>query len=252
MYLATDDNAAAAEKIKALEAAGHPVVRIKVTDKIVIGGEFYRWEIATAISGAVIGINPFDQPNVAESKKNTSNLLDEWQKQGKFTPAEPLLNVDGFTIYGSSQVAAIADKGKDSISAFMNAFSSLAKPGDYVAFLPYFLMTDSRTKALEDWRIQMRDKLKEATTLLNGPRYLHSTGQLHKGGPASGLYIILYGDNSEDLAIPDAKYGFATLHQAQFLGDYRSLDDKGLRVVRINVGNDIDKGLEKILGSLKK
>jgi len=251
MFLASDDNAADEEKLKALEAAGHPVVRIKVTDKIAIGGEFYRWEIATAVSGVVIGINPFDQPNVAESKKNTSNLLDEWQKQGKFTPAEPLLNVDGFTVYGSSQVAAVSGKGKDSIGAFIEAFNSLAHKGDYMAFLPYFLMTESRSKSMQQWRMKTRDRLSEATTLLNGPRYLHSTGQLHKGGPASGLYIILSGNNSDDLAIPDAKYGFATLHQAQFLGDYRSLDDKGLRVVRINLGNDIDKGLEKLLGSLK-
>jgi transaldolase/glucose-6-phosphate isomerase len=251
MYLPADDNSANEAKLKALEEAGHPVVRIKIKDKLALGGEFYRWEIATAVAGVVIGINPFDQPNVAESKKNTSNLLDEWQKEGKFKPAQPILKVDVFTVYGSSNVAPVAEKSKGSIGEFINAFGALAKQGDYIAFLPYFLMTDKRTETLQSWRIQMRDQLKEATTLLNGPRYLHSTGQLHKGGPASGLYIILASDSREDLPIPGEKYGFGTLHEAQFLGDYRSLDDKGLRVIRINIGNDIDKGLEDILQSLK-
>src|SRR6202012_1065089 len=99
---------------------------------------------------------------------------------------------------------------------------TMAKPGDYIAFLPYFLMTDRRTRVMQEWRMLARDGAKVATTLLNGPRYLHSTGQLHKGGPATGLYIILVGDEKKELPIPDEKYGFATLHEAQSLGDYRS------------------------------
>jgi len=108
------------------------------------------------------------------------------------------------------------------------------------------MMTDSREKMLEDWRMQTRDRLKTATTLLNGPRYLHSTGQLHKGGPDSGLYIILVGNEDKDLPIPDEQFGFATLHEAQSLGDFRSLNDKGRRVIRINIGKDIDGGLAKL------
>jgi transaldolase/glucose-6-phosphate isomerase len=248
MYLPTDNNAANEAKLAALKAADHPVISIKVTDKIALGGEFYRWEIATAVAGMVIGINPFDQPNVAESKKNTSNLLDEWQKNGSFKPGDPLVTADGFAVYGGMQVDAI--KGKKTIADVLTAFGGLAHAGDYVAFLPYFLMTDARAKALQAWRMKLRDKLKETTTLLNGPRYLHSTGQLHKGGPATGLYIILVSDEKKELAIPDAKYGFATLHEAQSLGDYRSLDDKGRRVIRINLGSDTDKGLEKLTGLL--
>lgn len=244
MYLPTDNNTANEEKLKALESAGHPVVRIKVKDKIALGGEYYRWELAVAVAGMVIGINPFDQPNVAESKKNTNNLLEEWQQNGSFKQVAPLMEVDSFTIYGSKEVTQIKNSGN--VHDALSQFGSLAKPGDYIAFLPYFLMTDARSKILQAWRMKTRNQFKEATTLLNGPRYLHSTGQLHKGGPDTGLYIILVGDETTDLPIPDEKYGFATLHKAQSLGDYRSLDDKGRRVIRINLGKDIDAGLAKL------
>jgi transaldolase/glucose-6-phosphate isomerase len=251
MYLPTDDTQADEQKLSALEAAGHPVIRIKVTDKIALGGEYYRWEIAVAIAGMVIGINPFDQPNVAESKKNTNNLLEEWKKEGSFRKAEPVLKIDGCSVYGSEHIELLAKKNPDSIVSFLDSVVAMAQPGDYIAFLPYFLMTDYRTASLQSWRQKTRDRLKMATTLLNGPRYLHSTGQLHKGGPATGIYILLVADEETDLPIPGQKFGFSVLHEAQSLGDYRSLNDKGRRVVRINLGKDIDKGLEKLCGPTK-
>jgi hypothetical protein len=250
MNLQSDDTAADDQKLKALEEAGHPIVRISVPDKIALGGEYYRWEIAVATAGMVIGINPFDQPNVEESKKNTNNILDDWKKAGSFKTDVPALEHDGFSVYGSKAIQAVTDKKYGAASVFINAFCALARPGDYIAFLPYFLMTDTRTKMLEEWRMQARDKYKTATTLLNGPRYLHSTGQLHKGGPDTGLYIILVDKEDKELPIPGEKFGFATLHAAQSLGDFRSLDDKGRGVIRINIGIDIDKGLEKLQGSI--
>ena len=129
-------------------------------------------------------------------------------------------------------------------------FAKLSQPNDYIALLPYFLKTDDRNKILQEWRTSFRDTFKVATTLGYGPRYLHSTGQLHKGGPATGLYIILVGDEN-DLPIPGEKYGFATLQRAQALGDYRSLDDKGRRVIRIDLGKDIDANLKKLWHSVK-
>lgn len=251
MYLSTDDSTKDEQKLKTLEDAGHPVVRINVADKIALGGEYYRWEIATAIAGMIIGIDPFDQPNVAESKKNTDNLLEEWKKEGNFKPSEPLLTVDTFKVYGGDQVAVLKDK-TNAIGETIAAFNALAQPGDYIAFLPYFMMTDKRTKILQDWRMHMRDTTAKATTLLNGPRYLHSTGQLHKGGPATGLYIILVDDETKSLPIPGEKYGFDILHQAQSLGDFRSLDDKGRRVIRIDTGNEIDKSLENLWASVQQ
>ncbi len=250
MYLPTDNNEEDEKTIKALEEVGHPIVRIKVANKLSLGGEYYRWEIAAAIAGIVMGINSFDQPNVEESKKNTSQLLEGWIKDGSFKKSDPLLKIEDISIYGGKKAQLLGAKYHESVGDFIKSFTAQAESGDYIALLPYFLMTDSRTKILHAWRQQMRDELKEATTLLNGPRYLHSTGQLHKGGPDTGLYIILVGEEKEDLAIPGEKFGFATLHQAQALGDFRSLDDKGRRVIRIHLGKDIDSGLDKLYQSI--
>jgi len=251
MYLSSDSNSADEKKIKALEKAGHPIVRIKVADKIALGGEYYRWEIAAAIAGIVIGINPFDQPNVEESKKNTNQLLEDWSRQGYFKKDPPLLENSTISIYAGKKSEQLLADHHDSAGDLVNCFISGAKPNDYIALLPYFLMTDHRTEILQTWRNNMRDELKTATTLLNGPRYLHSTGQLHKGGPDTGLYIILIGDDEKELTIPEKKFGFAVLHKAQALGDFRSLDNKGRRVIRIHLGKDIDAGLDKLIRSVK-
>jgi len=251
MYLTSDNNKADEKKLEALEKAGHPVVRICLADKLALGGEYYRWEIATAIAGLIIDINPFDQPNVEESKKNTSDILEDWVKDGSFKKSDPLINMDGISIYGSKKTESVASAHHSSIADFIDAFTKQAATNNYIALLPYFLMTDSRTKILQEWRQKMRDELKTATTLLNGPRYLHSTGQLHKGGPDTGLYFLLVCDEEKELPIPNEKFGFATLHRAQALGDFRSLDNKGRRVIRIHLGKDIDAGLDKLYQSIK-
>jgi transaldolase/glucose-6-phosphate isomerase len=252
MYLDSDDNTSDENKVKQLEDAGHPVVRIAIKDTIALGGEFYRWEAAVAVAGVIIGINPFDEPNVAESKKNTDNLLEEWKGTGVFKKSEPLLDQDGIAIYGNDKLKQDTGIAKSSIGELIGSFTGLSGPHDYIALLPYFEMTASRTKILQAWRQQIRNDRRAATTLLNGPRYLHSTGQLHKGGPDTGLYIIITAEEDKDLAIPEEKYGFATLHQAQALGDYRSLDDKGRRVIRIGLGKNIDEGLYKIWQAVHK
>jgi transaldolase/glucose-6-phosphate isomerase len=246
IYLTTDDNASNNKKLLALEKAGHPVVRIGIPNKLALGGEYYRWEVATAIAGMVIGINPFDEPNVAEGKKNTDRILDEWKQKSAFPSAVATMQKGDITAYAGGNAKQLEDKNIASPAAFIKAFTSMAKTGDYIALLPYFLKTDKRTKMLQSWRMEMRDHLKVATTLLHGPRYLHSTGQLHKGGPDSGLYIILTGDEHEELPIPGEEFGFATLHHAQALGDFKSLSDKGRRVIRINLGKNVDKGLEEL------
>ena len=245
MYLPTDDNEATEKELAVLEAMGHPVVRISLPDKNALGGEYYRWEIATAIAGAVINVNPFDEPNVAEGKKNTNDILGDWIKDGAFKKADPSLITDGVSVYAGEEAKTTVQNTK-TLADLLTAFSSLAHEHDYVAILPYLLLTDERMASLQSVRLYLRDKLKVATTLLNGPRYLHSTGQLHKGGPSSGLYIILMGGNKEKLAIPGEPYDFATLHQAQALGDFRSLNNKGRRVIYIDLGSDIDKGLRNL------
>ncbi len=251
MYLPTDNNALDDKKIKALEDAGHPVVRIKVEHKIALGGEYYRWEVATAVAGVIMQINPFDQPNVEESKKNTSQLLEAWIKDGNFKISEPLFQSDNLSVYAGEKSKQLDISNCKSATDIVNAFTATAKPNDYIALLPYFMMTDERTTILQTWREQRRDQLKVATTLLNGPRYLHSTGQLHKGGPDTGLYIILIGDEKKDLAIPGEKFGFVTLHKAQALGDFHSLDAKGRRVLRIHLDENIDEQLSKLFPAAK-
>ena len=161
-----------------------------------------------------------------------------------------MLRDGALSFFTGKQTAGLNDKQYRSVEEFIAAFTGLTNTGDYIAYLPYFFMTDSRIKVMESWRQMTGSSLKVATTLLNGPRYLHSTGQLHKGGPGTGLYIILSGDTEKELPIPGEKYGFATLHEAQSLGDFRSLSDKGRRVIRINLGKDIDKGLEQLWQSV--
>jgi len=141
LYLASDNNDADEKKIKALEHAGHPVVRIKLANKIALGGEYYRWEIAAAIAGIVMDINPFDQPNVEESKKNTSELLENWKKDGAFKKSIPSLSNETISIYGGKKVEEQIGKQDESIGDFVNDFVHHAKPNDYIALLPYFLMT---------------------------------------------------------------------------------------------------------------
>jgi transaldolase/glucose-6-phosphate isomerase len=252
MYLSKDDNANDTKALAALEKAGHPIVSINVADELALGGEYYRWEVATAIAGAVIGINPFNEPNVAEGKKNTNDLLAEWAKDGAFKKPTLLLRENELMIYGSNAVKQIGDRGHIPVNVFIEEFISLVEPDNYISLLCYFEETDERTAELQKWRMQLRDEKKTATTFAYGPRYLHSTGQLHKGGPATGVYIIITGDNKEALPIPDQKFGFYILNEAQSLGDFRSLNDKGRKVLYIQVGKEIDKGLQSFLQLLSK
>jgi hypothetical protein len=188
-----------------LAAAGHPVVKIDYSRPEDLGGEFFRWEFAIAVAGYILGINPFDQPNVAQAKDATKAILDS----GSFE--EP---------------------GQDDLGALLAS----VKEGDYVAILAYLDRTVQTESALQKARLNIREKHRVATTVGFGPRYLHSTGQLHKGGPNSGVFIqVVDSDMGEDLAIPHATYSFGDLIRAQGLGDYRSLQQAGRRVARVTL-----------------
>lgn len=247
MYLTDDDNESTFQKINTLKEKGFPVISIELNDKLDLGAEYYRWEIATAIAGKMIGINPFDEPNVAEGKKNTNDLLQQWQSTGSFNIKKPSWKNDAITIYGNTHAAA-----SSSLKEFIQSFIGQAKSNDYIALLAYLEETDIRTALLQSERMQLRDTLKIATTIGYGPRYLHSTGQLHKGGPDTGLYIIITADDAKDIDIPGEAFSFGILHQAQSLGDFRSLTDKGRRVIYIQLGKNTDENLEEIYNALKK
>ncbi len=251
VYLQTKDadSEKTERKLNSLQKAGHPVVKIDMKNKLSIGSEFFKWELATATAGRIIDVNPFDQPNVAESKENTKDLLNEWKKNQSFGSDEPVIKKNGISIY-FDKGADWAPKGK-SLSAILNSFTKSVKSPDYLALLAYFLQTPGREKLLQRIRIKLRNKLQVATTLGYGPRYLHSTGQMHKGGPNTGVYIMFTYDSNDELDIPNEKYGFAILNRAQALGDYRSLNDKERRIIRIHLGSNIDKALKTINESIK-
>ena len=248
MHAGDDDKKNDERKLNILEKAGHPVIKIDLKNKLALGAEFFRWELATATAGRIISVNPFNEPNVSESKKNSKDLLNEWQKTKSFDEGKPIVNQNISVFYNSD--ADWIPQGK-SVSAFLNSFVKLARSPDYIALLAYFLQTPQRQKLLQSIRMKLRNKLKVATTLGYGPRYMHSTGQLHKGGPNNGVFIMFTYDAKDDLPIPGQDYGFATLQKAQALGDFRSLNNKNRRVIRIHLEGSVEQALKKINESLK-
>jgi transaldolase/glucose-6-phosphate isomerase len=209
-----------------LARAGHPVIEIDLRDKYDIAAEFLRWEIATAAAGYVLGIDPFDQPNVQESKDNTVRLLQESFDSG----------------------GALAPDGRD-FAARLRAHLQSARAGDYVALCAYVARTPRRERALRALRAAIRQQYKTATTVGFGPRFLHSTGQLHKGGANNGVFIQFVCDDSADVPVPGEAYTFGVLKAAQALGDFQSLESHQRRALRVNLGANVDKGLEQVLAA---
>ncbi len=228
-------------RIAALEAAGHPVVSIRLEEKADLGREFFRWEIAVAAAGAVLGIHPFNQPDVQLAKELARQAM---AKTGE--PAEEAVGDDG------TEVAA--ERAED-LQQALEAWLAQARPGDYIALQAYLPPTQETTEALQRIRLTLRDRLRLATTLGYGPRFLHSTGQLHKGGPNTGLFLQLVDEPgalpAEALPVPETDYSFGALIRAQALGDYRALRQRGRRVLRVNLGRDIAGGLARLEGLLR-
>jgi transaldolase/glucose-6-phosphate isomerase len=234
LSLSAPEDVKVEEKLAKLAEAGHPVVTLKLIGPTDMGGEFLRWELATAAAGLVLGINPFDEPNVQESKDNTARLLKQWEEQGSLPEGEPTVAEGELSLYGV--------EGGAPTEALARFFEQVGA-GDYVAFMAYFRGTDEVDNALYDVRIQVRDGLRVATTLGYGPRFLHSTGQLHKGGAANGVFVQLTADDPEDLDIPGWPYGFNVLKRAQALGDYQALESRGRKLMRVHINGDVVAGL---------
>lgn len=233
--------------LKALEDAGYPVIRLSMTDPFDIGEQFYTWEVATAAAGAILGIDAFDQPNVQESKDNTKRLLEEFAKSSSFAEPKAALQVDATSVMPLAGSTS-AKLGGDLTSALAAIFAQI-KPGDYVAINAYVPMSDAHQKLFRDLRTKIRDALKVATTVGFGPRFLHSTGQLHKGGPPRGVFLQLTAEAPFDLQIP-GMVGFRTLERAQALGDFESLDKRGRRGARIHFSGDVAAGLRNIAAAV--
>lgn len=225
----------AESEMNALASAGHPVITIRLRDELDLGQEFLRWEIATATAGAVIGINAFNQPNVQESKDNTRRLLKEVEENGRLKEDSPSVNEPPLQVY--------ADRPAKDLATMLNSLFNDVHPGDYVALQVYLNEQPEAYKVLDAIRLYIRDTYKVATTLGYGPRFLHSTGQYHKGGPNTGLFIQITADDSIDLPIANRRYSFGILKRAQVRGDLEALRKHDRRAVRIDLGQNVLKGL---------
>lgn len=243
-------------KLKALEAAGHPVVYRSLSDIYELGAEFFLWEMATAFAGWRLGINAFDQPNVQESKDATKALLETYARAGKLPGQTPAASDDGLTVYtgetndqagaGATTDQAGARATTASVREALRAHCAKVKPGDYVALLAYLEETPQIEAELQSIRARLRDATRCATTTGYGPRFLHSTGQLHKGGPDSGVFIQITAPDQVDFSVPGESYTFSILKDAQALGDFQSLRKHGRRAIRVDLGSDVLSGLAKL------
>jgi transaldolase/glucose-6-phosphate isomerase len=246
--LASDDDPQR-DAVAALERAGQPVVRIELDDVNEIGGELFRWEFATAVAGAVIGIDPFDQPDVEEAKVLARELTDRYDETGSLDEREPVVTDGGMRLYADDanrtelQRMAGTDAGLD---ACVRAHVARAGAGDYVALLAYIEMSDGNGSALREIRTGVRDARRVATCVGFGPRFQHSTGQAYKGGPPTGVFIQITADDSIELPVPGHRYSFGVVKAAQAASDLAVLEQRGRRAIRLHVGGDIAAGLERL------
>jgi len=239
-------------RIRALRNAGHPVIELAVNDALDLGAEFFRWEFATAVAGAILGINPFDQPNVQESKDNTKRLLEEYARSKRLPELEPVARHGGVALIDPTASAqGNGSKRERDLLAHLRAFYQQARPGDYLAIMAYLPYDPGIDTALHQRRIELRNALKIATTLGYGPRFLHSTGQLHKGGPNTGLFIQITASPAEDVAVPERSYTFGVLEEAQALGDLEALHRHGRRVIRLHAREDVLAAIDTLSAALE-
>ena len=248
-------------KVAALEKAGHPVVRIVVSDTYGIGQEFFRWEIATAVAGSIIGINAFNQPDVEASKIVTKQLTSAYESSGSLPIEKPILEDEGFKLFtdetNAAELAAAIEKTAGNSSAnklqsYLKAHLSRIGTGDYFAVLGYIEMNPEHESLLQGLRMTVRDNKHVATVLGFGPRFLHSTGQAYKGGPNTGVFLQITCDDAQDLQVPGQKYTFGIVKAAQARGDFQVLADRKRRALRVHIGSDVKAGLTKLAELVKQ
>ena len=219
-----DNNDESDRAVQAIQESGQPLVRLNLMDKYDVGAEFFRWEMATAVAGSILGINPFDQPNVQAAKDMTDSVLGQFERSGELPPMEA--------------------------SSSLGDLLSQAGPGDYLVIMAYIRQTPQVDQALDDLRCKVTARHGIATTMGYGPRFLHSTGQLHKGGPGSGLFLQLTGEHAHDLTIPGAPYTFGVLADGQAVGDLRALLASLRRAVRVDLGTNPEAAIRGMVGEV--
>jgi glucose-6-phosphate isomerase len=237
--------------LQALEAAGHPVITTRTEDAYALGREFLRWEIATAAVGAVLRINPFDEPNVQESKDNTRIVLDQYMRAGELLGGEPAAVDDGIALYLEGNTSSMLAGVGDEVHELFAAHVSQAEPGKYVAIMAFITPSEENDRLLMRLRKVIRDTTRAATTVGYGPRFLHSTGQLHKGGPQTGIFVQITCEDEVDIDIPGTKFGFSVLKQAEALGDLEALESRKRPVIRVHLGEDATASLRHLVDEVE-
>jgi transaldolase/glucose-6-phosphate isomerase len=251
LRLARENNRAMDAAVTALEKAGHPVVRIVLGTKFDLGQEFFRWEIATATAGSIIGINTFNQPDVEASKIETRKLTSEYEATGKLPSEAPFFEDQGLKLFADEKNAA-ALKNNSNLAEVLRAHLGRIGAGDYFALLGYIQRNDAHEKSLQAIRHQVRDAKKSATCLGFGPRFLHSTGQAYKGGPNTGVFLQLTCDDAFDIPVPGQKFTFGIVKAAQARGDFAVLSERDRRALRIHLGKNVKGDLAKLAKAVKQ
>jgi transaldolase/glucose-6-phosphate isomerase len=251
LRLASKPNKAQDAAVAALEKAGHPVVRITLPNIYNLGQEFFRWEIATAVAGSIIGINAFNQPDVEASKIETRKLTSEYETTGKLPPEAPFFKDNGIKFFADEKNTGALKAGA-TLAGVLKAHLSRIGVGDYFAVLGYIPMNSANEEALQGIRHAVRDKKKVATVLGFGPRFLHSTGQAYKGGPNSGVFLQITCDDAKDLPVPGQKFTFGVVKAAQARGDFAVLAERGRRALRVHLGKNVKADLAKLAKAVRQ
>lgn len=250
VFLTQDDDPMLEEKIPDLEKAGHPLVRMRISDLYDLGVQFFLWEMATAVVGYRLGINPFDQPNVEAAKVLAKELVSAYQESGSLPELKATMKFNGISVFGDEELhSADLNSPNDALQVFL----SETNPGSYISIQAYIKPSAEADIALQEFRTQLRDSTGLATTVGYGPRFLHSTGQLHKGDAGKGFFIQLTSESLHDIPIPDepgsnrSSISFGVLIGAQAMGDRQALLDSNRRVLRFHLGTDVFGGLDKLI-----
>jgi hypothetical protein len=231
--------------VDALAEAGHPVVRIRWQDRYDLGGEVIRWSIATSVAGGVLGINPFDEPNVQESKDRTKALLGQFTAMGRLPSEPPIASAGPLAFYGASPAS-----GAGSAAQLLADWLRQIRPGNYLAVLSFLPRSAVLDRAVETLRHRLAARTGCAAMIGFGPRYLHSTGQLFKGGPDTGLFLLLTAEDGVELPIPGEPFSFSVLKQAQALGDFQAMQQKGRRILRVHLSGNLEQAAEQLLAAI--
>jgi transaldolase / glucose-6-phosphate isomerase len=252
LRLASDQDSEQERTIAALEAAGQPVVRITVSDVMQLGQEFFRWEMATAVAGSIIGINPFDQPDVEAAKVKTRDLTEAYEKSRSLPEIRAFFEGDGIKLFADPRNEAALKPQATTLTAALKAHFGRIGAGDYAALLAYIERSPAHIEAMQRLRVMIRDCTKAAACVGFGPRFQHSTGQAYKGGPNSGVFLQITCDDPDDLPVPGQSYTFGIVKEAQARGDFEVLAERGRRALRAHITGDLDAGLDTLARAVEQ